>query len=90
MTRCVVADFKHGLALWAGSGDEASKHFDLLRSECDRYGAGDEFRRLFRILEEGRDVDGAEMDQMERTLHIPRRVVLRFEKGVFDEHESGG
>jgi len=79
----VVADFKHGLALWPGTREEAQERHASVRARCRALKALGDADRYLRVLEVGEGVDELEMAQMRGTGRIPRRVVARFRRGDF-------
>jgi len=83
VTRSVVADFKHALALWPGTRDEAEERLEALRRRCKALNASEDADLYLRVLTVGDGVDELEMDHMEETRRVPRRVMARFQQGVF-------
>jgi hypothetical protein len=79
----VVADFRHGLALWPGSREEAERHHVSLGKSCEGLGVLEDFNKHVRVLLAGKHVDSLAMEQMAKTNGIPRRVMVRFERGDF-------
>jgi hypothetical protein len=79
----VVADFRHGLALWPGSREQAEEHHRCLGLSCKELDAADDFDKHVRVLVVGKHVDQTEMDQMAKTSRVPKRVQARFGRGDF-------
>jgi len=80
----IVADCRHGVALFPGDEGSTQEHHASIRRQCAAVGASGDVDRYLRVLRVGKDVDGPEMALMKTTCRIPRRVRIRFKSGAFE------
>jgi hypothetical protein len=77
---CIMADVKHGLALFPGSRSWVEDRISGVKRRCVKMGAPDDVEKMMMVLTLPGDVSEEEMSYMLNTLKMPRRVKIRAEK----------
>jgi hypothetical protein len=72
LSKCFVADIKHGLALFPGTEEEVQETIKRLKRQVKV--------DCLRPVLVGRDIDEMEAKYMRKTCRLPRRVVIRLSK----------
>lgn len=79
--RCVLLDFKHGTAVFFGSGSEMDERRKSLLDKCKDFGVEKDAETVLRVARES-EFTKDEFDHMLVKRRIPRRVEMRLNAKV--------
>ena len=75
-------DLGGGIAIWFGSQEEITNHYDRIENQCRQHGATKQFEERARMISVPGQVTEGEMGFMMKHHRMPRRVAMRLLKDV--------